>query len=347
MSSWKQGWTKSKRIIRRLFPRLAKPVGRGSELPAPVIPCPDRKGIAVVAIVKNEENYIAEWVDYHFIIGAAQLFIYDNGSTDSTLEVLKRSRWYRQITIIPWQNFDTRVRIQNAAYNHALANFGSAFRWMTFIDVDEFIVPKRHDDLNAALVVYEDIPALSLPWHMFGPSGHDVPPPGLVIENYLDRAEFPPPRDALSLLNYKTIADPARVRFAKTHHVELRGESGIMYNDRKQRFNYDDRFDTANASAETFQLNHYFTRSLEELRLKIEKGRVSKDGRTKNAAHLESQLEKLQTNTIRDTEILRFVPALQQAIRNVGPSANENSSPPTASEHTSVGSTAVRSPEEH
>lgn len=311
-SAWKHGWKATKRTFRRIFPGLAKPVSRGSELPAPVSPSPDRDGLAVVAIVKDEETYIAEWVDYHFIVGAAQIFIYDNGCKDNTLNILRDSRWRRRITIIPWQNFDTRVRIQNAAYNHALANFGSKFRWMTFIDVDEFIVPKRHDDLIMALAEFEDVPAISLPWHMFGPSGHDKPPPGLVTENYLERAEFPPRQDVVSLLNYKTIVDPARVRVAKTHHVALIGDENVMYNDRKQQFNYFDRFNPANASADTLQLNHYFTRSLEEMRLKIEKGRVSKDGRTTNADHLHSQLDKLNKYTTQDSTILRFVPAVKK-----------------------------------
>ncbi len=299
-------------MLRRFMPGLTRSAGRVSELPAPVIPRPNRRGLAIVAIVKDEENYIAEWVDYHFVVGAAHLFIYDNGCTDRTVDILRGCRWSRRITVIPWQNFDTRVRIQNAAYNHALANFGSAFRWMTFIDVDEFIVPKSHDDLNMALAEFEDAPAISLPWHMFGPSGHDTPPPGLVIENYLDRADFPPRPDVISLLNYKTIADPTRVRVAKTHHVELLDGGKVLYNDRKQRFNYYDRFQPANASADVFQLNHYFTRSLEEMRLKIAKGRVSKDGRTKNADHLQSQLEKLQRYTTRDSAILRFVPAVKK-----------------------------------
>ena len=84
-----------------------------------------------------------------------------------------------------------------------------------------------------------------------------------------------------------------------------------MYNDRKQKFDYSDRFEPANASADVLQLNHYFTRSREEMRLKIEKGRVSKDGRVKNADHLQSQLEKLEKYTTRDSTILRFVPAIK------------------------------------
>ncbi len=300
----------AKRKLLSLFPRIAERREKGG-LPAPVAPDPDRSGVALVAIVKDEERYIGEWLDYHMLVGARHAYVYNNGSTDRTCDVLRQSRWAERVTIIPWRNFDAAIRIQNAAYNHALANFGSRYRWMAFIDIDEFIVPKHCDDLNLALNDFDDVAALSLPWHMFGPSGHATRPATLVVESYLERADFPPRPDVLSLLNYKTIADPAKVRRAKTHHVELFGEADVMWNDRKEKFSYYKRFDPRNATADVLQLNHYFTRSSEEMREKIAKGRVSKDGRTKNADFLQEQVEKLQRYTARDETILRFVPALK------------------------------------
>jgi hypothetical protein len=85
-----------------------------------------------------------------------------------------------------------------------------------------------------------------------------------------------------------------------------------MWNDRKEKFRYLDRFDPRHATADVLQLNHYFTRSHDEMREKIAKGRVSKDGQTKNAEYLEEQVRKLQKHTTRDTTILRFLPALKR-----------------------------------
>lgn len=298
-----------KRLKRKYLTRSSKR-GKGG-LPQPVPLDPARSGIAIAAIVRDEERYIGEWIAYHALVGVRALFIYDNGSTDRTLEVLRQNRHADRVTTVPWIGFNRGVRVQNAAYAHALANFGKAFRWMAFIDVDEFIVPKTHDTLDAALAGYADLPALSLPWHMFGPSGHGTRPPGLVVESYLERAEFPPRADVVSLLNYKSIVDPTKVSLAKTHHVELIKEGAVMWNDRKERFDYHDRFDPRHATADTLQLNHYFTRSREEMAEKVAKGRVSKDGRTKNAELLAEQVNKLERYTTRDETILRFLPALK------------------------------------
>lgn len=301
--------TRARRRLVSLF--RGRSERRKGGLSAPIVPDPGRAGVAVVAIVRDEERYIEEWLDYHVAVGARHFYMYDNHSTDRTAALLAQGRWAGRITVMPWRNFDAAIRIQNAAYNHALANFGPLHRWMAFIDVDEFIVPKRSNTLTEALKELDDLPAVSIAWHMFGPSGHATRPPGLVIENYLERAEFPPRPDVISLLNFKTIVDPARVRLMKTHHAEIFGDEGMMWNDRKEKFRHPDRFDPRHATADVLQLNHYFTRSLEEMREKIAKGRVSKDGRTKNADYLEEQVRKLEKYTTRDTTILRFLPALR------------------------------------
>jgi len=304
--------TQLRRRLARTLPTWIRGESDRPALPSPIVAHPNRSGVAIVAIVKDEERYIAEWVAYHLLLGARHVYVYDNGSTDRTNDLLRKGRWSDRITVVPWQNFDTTIRMQNAAYNHALANFGGSYRWMAFIDVDEFIVPKRADTLEAALLSFEHLPVLSLPWHNFGPSGHAARPTGLVIESYVERGAFPPPPDAITLLHYKSIVDPTQVRRAKTHHVELIGEGEVMYNDRGERFAYLDRTDPRHASSDAFQLNHYFTRSQEEMREKIAKGRVSKDGRTTNADFLEEQVRKLQKHMTRDEKILRFAPALKR-----------------------------------
>ena len=43
------------------------------------------------------------------------------------------------------------IHNQVLAFSHALANYGAEFRWMAFVDVDEFIVPKADASIEAAL----------------------------------------------------------------------------------------------------------------------------------------------------------------------------------------------------
>ena len=64
------------------------------------------------------------------------------------------------------------IHNQVLAYAHAASNFGGAFRWMAFIDADEFLVPKQAASIPEALAHLGEAVNVSLPWHMFGRSGH-------------------------------------------------------------------------------------------------------------------------------------------------------------------------------
>jgi len=48
--------------------------------------------VAICAIVKDERRYLAEWIAYHSVIGFDHFFLYDNGSSDTTLAILRRAR---------------------------------------------------------------------------------------------------------------------------------------------------------------------------------------------------------------------------------------------------------------
>ena len=103
------------------------------------------EGIALAAIVKNEAHYLAEWIEFHLLLGVRHVFLYDNGSTDNSPEVLAPYIRDQLVTIIPWVNFSGSLNPQALAYNHALTNFGPDFAWMAFIDVDEFLYPTKAD----------------------------------------------------------------------------------------------------------------------------------------------------------------------------------------------------------
>jgi hypothetical protein len=255
---------------------------------------PGRSGLGVVLIVCNEERHIAEWVRFHVLAGVRHFHVYDNGCTDGTISALRSALPADALTVIPW---DQRLRdgrrgheIHNQvlAYAHATRNFGGAYRWMTYIDADEFLVPKRTADLPSALAHLEGCRSISLPWHMFGRAGHVDPPAGGVIQNYT-RRNPDPMSDAPGLRNFKMIVDPCHVTALKVHEVQVDGSTDTC-NDRGQRFTTTAREGRAFYSADHIQLNHYYTRSDAELRAKIARG---PNLSTPDADHLRRVMRKV------------------------------------------------------
>jgi Glycosyltransferase family 92 len=242
----------------------------------PPRPDPDRGGVAIALIVRNEARHIGEWADFHARAGVARFLVYDNGCTDATLPIL-RDRLGERCTVVPWRQvfsdawLGREIHNQVLAYAHAASNFGGAYRWMAFIDADEFLVPKRADSIPAALAHLGDCRSLSLPWHMFGRSGHVEPPEGGVLRNYLRRARDPM-SEVRGIRAFKCIADPCHLTALRVHSMETDG-SGLSCNDRGEAVASEkERARPGFYSADHLQLNHYYTRSESELAAKIGRG---------------------------------------------------------------------------
>jgi hypothetical protein len=231
--------------------------------------------IGVVAIFKDEAEYLQEWILFHQSAGFDRFYLYDNGSTDSSVEIAKAMLSSASV-VIPWATFVRDFHRQNLAYAHAIANFGHECAWMAFIDIDEFLFPMSTPDIGSALSGFEDLPGVSVPWHMYGFSFHNTRPPGGVVENFLYRAEFPPTKKRASLLlKYKTIANPQRMTCVHTHTPSFDATGDMFFNETRQCVSSTERANPAYAISKMFRLNHYFTKDRESFEKKIIKGTVS------------------------------------------------------------------------
>jgi hypothetical protein len=267
--------------------------------------------LAVVAIVKNEGRYLKEWLEFQRLVGVEHVYLYDNGSTDHFAAVTAPFAAEGFVTIIPWSFpwYLTDQRSPNAqalAFFHAIFNFGPDWRWMTFIDVDEFLFPLSGLNLRNLLKDYEDLPALVTFWTMFGPSGHLTPPPGLVIENYTKCAPFP--TDARP----KSIVDPSAVlEIRNVHMFDTTAGKSAAYNEHRQLVT---RENLGKRTSDIFRLNHYYTRSQTEFQAKVA-DKVSRRFKS-NAINKGPRwgLVHLSADTVPDDAILRFVPELKRRL---------------------------------
>ncbi|MFZ9199252.1 MAG: glycosyltransferase family 92 protein [Paracoccaceae bacterium] len=288
--------------------RLFRPITKIAVTPPSA--AADREGIAIVLIVKNEARHIAEWARFHHGAGVSRFFVYDNASKDGTIEVLRAALPETALTVIPWAQprFRTitgrEIHNQVLAYAHALMNFGPHFRWMAFIDVDEFLVPVEANSIPQLMVGLEDAAHVSLPWQMFGRGGHETPPEGGVLANYLQRAADP---FGLSHgLNFKCLVDPARVTEVGVHGFAIDGRhEGV--NDAGQPAAHADRTKRAFSSRVRLQLNHYYTRSNAELQAKIGRGSNKSVQADKHIARVMRIVTAIEAETVEDRTALAFL----------------------------------------
>ncbi len=261
--------------------------------------------LTLCCIAKDENTRIGEWAAYHALRGAERLVVYDNGSSVPLRNTLAPLAGRIDIVI---HDMPGPAR-QLAAYAHCLESHGPDTNWLGFIDVDEFLLPRREDDLREMLTDFEEFAGLGVNWVMFGSAGHETPPPGLQIEAFTQRAPYAHPTNH----HIKSIVRPVYVTAPLSPHhfayapgrhcvnecgFPLPGPYGPHHNAR-------------------IQLNHYFYRSRQEYAAKIERGRG--DMTTEQFRHSMADFDRQLTYcTVGDTEIARHAPAVR-AVLEGGP----------------------------
>jgi hypothetical protein len=256
--------------------------------------------LSIVAVYRDEAAYLAEWVEFHLMVGVERFFLYNNFSVDDHLEVLAPYVEEGSVVIHDWPVFPGQV----PAYDDAIRRHGADSRWLAFIDVDEFLFSPTGQPLPEVLAEYEQWPGVLVNWAMFGSSGHQTKPPGLVIENYVRRTDE---EDAKRMA--KSIVDPSRVdRCAGAHYFTYKEGSAVDGNGTPVPAGR-----TESDASDKLRLNHYWTRSLEEARRKLSRRRAT-TGAIRKAAQRRLEENDRKLNAVPDETILRYVPELRRRL---------------------------------
>lgn len=216
--------------------------------------------LSLLAIIKNEEEYIKEFIRFYRIHGVEHFYLYDNESTIPLDETLRDFRDVCTITRVAGR------QQQVAAYNHFVKNFGGETEWVAVFDVDEFVLPKQHTTLRDFVTdTGRNTDCISINWVIFGNGPHvSKPAGGQVIENYL-YSEGRQHKNVKSVVRTKAIR-----KFKHPHFPELKWF-------RKHVNAAGNPMSGAENTEETthiIQLNHYFTKSLEEYETKLRSRRA-------------------------------------------------------------------------
>ncbi len=260
--------------------------------------------IACVAVVKNEEKYIAEWITYQFSIGFDTVIILDNLSTDRTKDVALQLGYSFDVRVL--DATDITQNYQRSAYLLALERYGKEFEWMAFFDTDEFLVLDEAHNLRSILWSASAISGIGVNWAFFGSSGHQFAPPSLVLDSYLHRApaSFTPNR------HIKSIVKPIDVKnFINGHMFELStpycdlAGKEILWNSPGIIANEPDYL--------VGKLHHYFTRSQEDWAAKLRRGYPDLDRKNE-------EFSAYDRNEIYDDSARRFSSSVSTLLAQAG-----------------------------
>ena len=251
--------------------------------------------LAVCAIFKDEGPNLIEWIAYHRIVGVDHFFLYDNESIDDGVSTLLSGPLKDYITIVPIAGRPAQLR----AYQHFIDFHVSNWDWVAFIDLDEFIHPIEAVSIKDLLPRYELYSGVLLHWLIFGPSGHDHRPEGLVIENYTHRVHeaLYPNQHVKSLLKAADL-----IGLLGTAHVF--DTKGSMCNSRGESAPRQPIQDCV--CHDVMCLNHYYTKSREDWDARLRKGRVDVPINRVDDPHYATFSEYARLADVPDERITRF-----------------------------------------
>jgi hypothetical protein len=275
--------------------------------------------LAACLLYRNEAAHLAEWIEFHRLVGVERFYLYDNESDDHDLEVLAPYVEQGIVGLHQWPEPWSGAR-QVLCYDECVATHGSEARWIAFIDADEFLFSPTGRPLSEILVDYERWPGVVANWVMFGTSGHVAHPGGLVLENYTTR--FDGTRADLTRMGmlgrandtFKSIVDPAMAtRCANLHAWEY--ARGTAVNENGYPISSRSIF-TKSPSTERLRINHYFARSEADLRAKYARrlGYLNRYGPDADPLPPSTELHRSHAGAT-DDAILSYLPALREALR--------------------------------
>jgi len=219
--------------------------------------------LTICAIAKNEGLYFKEWIEWHHHLGVEKFYIYDNGSTDNTKEVLES---YIKTGLVEYIHFPGKRR-QLLAYDDCLEKHRLDSHWIAVIDLDEFIVPQKDTTISEFLRRFESYSAVEINWLIYGSGGAKEKSEGNVMDRFKSHS-FP---NHISNRHVKSIVNPRRVfGFIGCHEVARMSEQKVDSHGEIIKKNFRDR----EPQQDVIRINHYAVKSYEEFLDKRARGRA-------------------------------------------------------------------------
>ncbi|MDR3572211.1 MAG: hypothetical protein P4L81_08595, partial [Candidatus Pacebacteria bacterium] len=186
--------------------------------------------------------------------------------------------------------------------------------WVTFLDIDEFVVPLEDAGIHEWLAtVPDDVSTVHVNWRGFGSSGVSTPGYEFVTRTF----EMAAPVEWGNHCHFKSFARTALAREATAHNIVT--ESG-----RHTLSDFGD-FEMTNFGISDrivyhrIQINHYQCKTFPEFQARMRNGNGSFPFGNPNRARDDSweRFQKLDLNAERNQSIRRFDAALDESLSRI------------------------------
>lgn len=218
----------------------------------------------ICVLVKDEQQYIEEWVQHNLDIGFDCIYIYEDFSSTSHEQVLQDYINNGKVILTPLSGCTVPIAncnlLRGSSTQHQLFEWffdqckskKIEADWIGYFDVDEFLVFDDGYDLNKIQKLFINYGAVYPCWVMYGANGNLKKPEGRVVDNYKTPHNLYDTIDG-KMWYHKSLVNVSKCDGMKNIHTFNNGvfTDGTTYADNILSFS-------------KCHLNHYFTKSWEE-----------------------------------------------------------------------------------
>ena len=234
----------------------------------------------ILTIIKNEHEYLDEWISYHLSLGVNHIFIFEDIDSITHAGIIEKYGDMVSLSSILTTLNDSQKReayelkrtkrynIQHLYFRNALRyiknKYSDEYEWCFLLDCDEFITLEKDDlSLSDVLSLYSSYDAIILQWKCYGSSGHIEKPDyskNGVIGTYTKEISGIVPDNPTS--------------FVKSSYNLLRYDDSHFHNQHhpSEKSNYCNTEYIKSLSSPTYKniyIRHYITKSWEEYVWKV------------------------------------------------------------------------------
>lgn len=208
----------------------------------------------ICAIIKNEQLFLKEWIDWHLSIGFDEIYLCEDIDSISHKDITDQ---YTNVRLLQYNDDMSQYETghgsfrQYAFYSYFVNKFKDKLDWCAFIDIDEFIHIEGNKNIKELLSDYDEFDALYVYWKFYNANNHIKRPIGLIQDNYAEEAEIDYFDNGW---RYKSITNfnKSSIKMISVHNVATNGVNSF-----KMKTN---RIKTYHK----IWINHYFTKSWED-----------------------------------------------------------------------------------
>lgn len=183
---------------------------------------------AVCCIVKCENLYLREWVEYYKQKGFTKIFLYDNNNVDGEYpqQVIGD---YIADGFVEYIDARGKYRYQLAAYDECYDSYSNEYDWIGFFDIDEYIVIEEYNNISDYLSrVPANTDVIYLSWMIYGDNGR------LHYENKPIQERFTTPKGVLEKNCFKLLIKGKNsgflsIQFHDANYIEWYCGKPIVY----------------------------------------------------------------------------------------------------------------------